>query len=206
MRKGQPYQWTMDGGAGDSGSLGRAMAMAEWNRIRIGIMKAEQPDVDASGFIIFKSDVEVTEHHAIYADRHDYDKSPLSSSMSFSDWKEFQEFKAWQDSKLRSENSGATGGPNLGSILSATNGAKPLKELTAIFRAHLKHRFAQTKPGLKSKENISESRYTQYGFATSIILIKQWGWNPSSHWANFIWVKNSWRRFSKTTGRSVKTR
>jgi integrase len=165
MRDGRPFQWILQGGRGDTTSTGRAMAIADWQRIRLEIIKAEQPDEDEFGMIAFKTPQDEYEHYAAQQDRSDYEESPLSPSMSYDEWKEFHEFKAWQKSKLQSQMGVATNGLNVAPILPAVRGAKPFKEVAAIFRAHLEFRFKQTKPGLKSREDISESRFHQYSIA-----------------------------------------
>lgn len=141
------------------------MATADWQRIRLEIIRAEQPEEDDDGFIHFKNAEDEFRHYTEQQDRIDYAASPLSSSISFDEWRELQNFKAWERSKLQSQREAATNQLNLAPRLPAASGSKPLNELTAIFRAHLQHRFDQTKPGLKSKEDISEARFSQYGFA-----------------------------------------
>lgn len=166
MRKGRSYEWVLGAGRGDPGPTGRLLAQSEWNRERQKVIDADQPDVDGDGMIVFKSPEEEVEHYQFYQDRSDYEASGLSQEMSLETWREYQEWKAWKASKLQSHLQatldGAAGPPP---VPSATSGSKPFTDLTAVFRAHLKYRLDQTKPGLKSKKDISEARYEQYGFA-----------------------------------------
>ncbi|HEX2973320.1 MAG TPA: hypothetical protein VHP11_13375 [Tepidisphaeraceae bacterium] len=54
----------MKTGKSDPGSTGRAMATAEWNRIRLDIIKAERPGWNEEDMIVFKDVKDEQEHYA----------------------------------------------------------------------------------------------------------------------------------------------
>lgn len=163
MRKGTKHQWTLEQGKGDPGSTGRLLAMAEWNRERLKIIKGEEPEYDESGlFINFRSPQEEFEHYQLYQDRADWEESGLAAKMTFEEWREwrdYQQLKADMRQKAVEDTSG------LPMKLPETTVERPLTDLTAVFLAHLEHRLKNTKPGLKTDEDLSKSRFTQYQIA-----------------------------------------
>jgi hypothetical protein len=87
------------------------------------------------------------------------------SSVSFATETPLQEFKSWRACRVESADTGTGDGAIKSSPLPNSLRADIFKELTAIFRAHLEFRYRQTRPGLKSNEDLSKSRFEQYAIA-----------------------------------------
>lgn len=145
MRNGERLQWQLKAGRGDPSSTGRALALAEWARIKGEIVKG---DTEKFGVFEDLTAVEWQQTQRGEQTHTEYLKSGMREKFGMSQ-SDFTAFLQWLDYR---RNGGNTNSP-------AALSPKSFSDLIETFKLHLKSRFEGTKPGLRSKENLTSDRY-----------------------------------------------